>query len=84
MEGDQPFFFLISSVLGERKSSRALLWVGVPFGTSLGDEFWLDEADTFRVLSTELSVSFVGATLLTDFKLKSETPWTVQSFSARL
>lgn len=74
MEGDQPFFFLISSVLGERKSSRALLWARVPFGASPEDEFWLDEADIFKELYTELSVPFVGATLLCDFKVKSEMP----------
>jgi len=74
MEGDQPFFFLMSSVLGECKSSRALLWVGVPFGTSPEDEFWLDEAIVFKALYTELSVPFVGETLLCDFKLKSEMP----------
>lgn len=74
MEGDQPFFFLMSSVLGERKSTSALLWVGVPFGTSPEDEFWLNEADLFKALYTELSVPFVEATLLCDFKLKSEMP----------
>lgn len=72
MEGDQPFFFLISSALGERKKSRALVLVGVPFNSSPGEELWLEKVDMFTALSTELSVLNAGATLLTDLKPKSE------------